>query len=781
MFKFSFILLLIVFSSFSQARQSCDWPFRTQVDITEQSGTNLNDYQIKLQLSTSNLHSSYNWTLDGFDFRIYDTDDTTPLEFWIDSWDQGNETASIWVRFPTLQASQNKSIFLYYGNENATPLATVPFTFIEPGIKFHARPTSFSPDNKTEAFNEFNNISDNGNNNDGYGCTFITNFTAVTKNATFGSGDNFAAYSESYFEVATGESGTWEFRYGADFGRGGALYVDDTTLEEDWLNDLWWANSWTNPDTLQGSITLNEGYHKLEVLGFEGCCDGGITVQFKKPGGSWTTFTTTDIDIRSRACPVTEPNISYGAHDVCDLVDLRFRNTAFPNRWQINTLQEIKFQIRNIGDNFTTPPSQVQIQLPTGLNFNGFSGTNWTCNASGLTINCSYAVSLATSGGARNSSQLTLTIFTDRSAIAGSNVTVTGQVTSASYDSNPGNNTLTDSAEVQDNNDPAPAVSPSCATPTPGIWSRFFNIQTYADTTLDNATDYQAIVNDRVKVQYLDGQTILSNINGSGNPFDNRGDEFYLTLFEGYINAPEDGTYTFGVDGDDAIEVWIDGLIASTFYGLHGENGSATGQQDITLAAGYHSIEYRFQEYTGGDSYKMYWQPPSNGNLIIIPQSAYFHCAGQVDINLATQVAVIQDDINGTNNPKAIPNAIMNIAVNAINQGNISTDLNTTQISQAIDAGTELYVNDFNGPGPINFVDGTNASNLSYQYVALNDGTDSISFSSDGSNFNHTATPDADGYDSAITHIRINFGGSFKAQMDGIQPAFGFEYQTRIK
>jgi len=78
-------------------------------------------------------------------------------------------------------------------------------------------------------------------------------------------------------------------------------------------------------------------------------------------------------------------------------------------------------------------------------------------------------------------------------------------------------------------------------------------------------------------------------------------------------------------------------------------------------------------------------------------------------------------------------------------------------------------------------VDGTNASNLSYQYVALNDGTDSISFSSDGSNFNHTATPDADGYDSAITHIRINFGGSFKAQMDGIQPAFGFEYQTRIK
>ncbi len=133
---------------------------------------------------------------------------------------------------------------------------------------------------------------------------------------------------------------------------------------------------------------------------------------------------------------------------------------------------------------------------------------------------------------------------------------------------------------------------------------------------------------------------------------------------------------------------------------------------------------------------------------------------------LSTQVSVIQDDINGTNNPKAIPNAIMNINVSAINQGNISTDLNSTEIKQAIDTGTELYVYDFKGPGPINFMDGTNASNLSYQYVALNDGTDSI---------------DADGYDSAITHIRINFGGSFKAQMDGIQPAFGFEYQTRIK
>jgi uncharacterized repeat protein (TIGR01451 family) len=78
-------------------------------------------------------------------------------------------------------------------------------------------------------------------------------------------------------------------------------------------NDLWWSYNWSHPDGLQGSINLNAGYHRLEVIGFEGCCDGGITVQYKKPGASFQTYATSNIDIVSRKCPTIEPTASFGA------------------------------------------------------------------------------------------------------------------------------------------------------------------------------------------------------------------------------------------------------------------------------------------------------------------------------------------------------------------------------------------------------------------------------------------------------------------------------------
>jgi len=784
MFKFSFILLLMVFSSASHARQSCDWPFRTSVTINEESNNNLTDYTVSLTLTggtSGTLHSGYEWSSGGQDLRIYDNDDNTELEFHIDNWDATLKVANVRVLLPTLNRLQTKTIYLYYGNTTAISHSSgnLPdVTYVNGKIKFHTRANSTNTTSLNHAKSLFDGVDDSNNQ---YGCSHPDIFSDIT-NASQGanrSSRNFIAYSQTLFTVNSGQGGDWSVRYGADYGRGGGLYVDGIALDERWDENLWWSRDWNNADVLSGTINLTAGEHKLEIMGAEDGNDGGLTIQIKEPGGAWVLFNDTNITMRSQSCPTVFHTLQYGSHDVCS-VDLQFdgNKITVPNNWNINQTQTLSLKLKNDrnSENTATPPITVEIQFPAGMSVSAFTGNDWLCTGTSDLISCVYNQNLTSNS---KSSQLDLSVFTSRSTVSPANITAT--ITSNQFDVDLSNNSVSASKNVRDRNTPAPAVTPSCTTPNPGIWSRFFDIQSYADTTLDNAIDYQAIVDDRVQVQYLDGQTILSNINGSGNPFDNRGDEYYLTLFEGYINAPEDGTYTFGVDGDDAIEVWIDGIIASTFYGLHGENGSATGQQDIALAAGYHSIEYRFQEYTGGDVYKMYWKPPSNGSLIIIPQSAYFHCAGQVNINLATQVVVIQDDINGTNNPKAIPNAIMNIAVNATNQGNISTDLNTTQISQAIDAGTELYVNDFNGPGPINFVDGTNASNLSYQYVALNDGTDSISFSSDGSNFNHTVTPNADGYDSVITHIRINFGGSFKAQMDGIQPAFGFEYQTRIK
>ena len=234
------------------------------------------------------------------------------LDFWFDTWDQAGETDTVWVKFDALTSSQKRQIYIYYGNEFADQLANVPFIFVEPGIKFHTRRVLTNPSSLAQAQSLFDSVADD---NTGYGCTFIDDFTGIENSDEFGSNTNFIAYSETYFKVEAGEDGVWGVRYGADFGGGGGLYVDGFALEEQWGDDLWWANNWgLANEVLEGTIDLDEGFHKLEVIGQEGGNDGGITVQFQRPGGSFISYDVNDIEIVSRACPVSdEPTVTFGA------------------------------------------------------------------------------------------------------------------------------------------------------------------------------------------------------------------------------------------------------------------------------------------------------------------------------------------------------------------------------------------------------------------------------------------------------------------------------------
>jgi len=785
MFKISFIFSIIIFSSFSQARQSCDWPFRTAINITETSGQNTSNYSVKLTLtgnSGGTLHSSYNWSSDGADLRLYSSNDSTPLEFSIESWSQSNKTAVIWVTLPSFNANSQHTVYVYYGNASVTTAdsGTPPgIIYVDDQIKFHTRYNDRNANDPTSLSHAKALFDAQDDSTPGYGCSHPAEYQDIDNATQGGVNHDFIAVSEAYFTVPS--SGQWGVRYGADYGLGGGLYVNGIALDERWNDDLWWGGSdWNNADVLQGLVNLSAGEHKLEVIGGEGCCDGGLTIQFYN--GSTDTWglasdPNVNIDIRSQACPVVRHTIQYGSHDVCG-VDLSITSDIQSTEWFVGSDNEFSVQVHHQDaspSGLSAPAStDVAIQLPTEVMLTGslYIGLNWSCTGTSGLINCSYSQALNTAD-----SSSTLTLYTTVNGNAGDNINISAQVNGYLPDTQLTNNTSSQGIVLLSN----VGLPAECSSPKPGVWARFFDTAS-AGIVINDANEYQTLINAQMKPEFLYGQTIVSNINSSGNPFDINADpDNFVVVFQGYLNITQSGNYYFAVDGDDAVEAWIDDAIISAYYGAHGPSGGPNDKTRINLSNGFHKIEFRLQENAGGDAYDFYWSRRNNSGDTIIPASAYYHCAGNPDIQLDTSVTVITDDINGTNNPKAIPNAIMNISVNAINQGNISTDLGTTEVKQAIDTGTELYVNDFNGPGPINFVDGTNASNLSYQYVALNDGTDSISFSSDGSNFNHTATPDADGYDSAITHIRINFGGSFKAQMDGIQPAFGFEYQTRIK
>lgn len=129
-------------------------------------------------------------------------------------------------------------------------------------------------------------------------------------------------------------------------------------------------------------------------------------------------------------------------------------------------------------------------------------------------------------------------------------------------------------------------------------------------------TQYDAMVSTFAVNAKRFGTGPASQINGSGNPFNNNPatsanpQENYLTIFQGQIIAPTAGTYKFAVDGDDAVEVSIDGTWVATFFGGHANCNCQTNSGSITLTAGTHNIVFRHQEYQGGDNYYLWWQYP---------------------------------------------------------------------------------------------------------------------------------------------------------------------------
>lgn len=153
-------------------------------------------------------------------------------------------------------------------------------------------------------------------------------------------------------------------------------------------------------------------------------------------------------------------------------------------------------------------------------------------------------------------------------------------------------------------------------------------------------------------------------------------------------------------------------------------------------------------------------------------------------ISLQKTLETLSDPINGTTNPKAIPGAISEYTLKAENSGNGTADNNSIVLSDKVPANTILYVNDISGSGsgPVRFVDGSPSSGLSYNFVSLSSTTDNLSFSNDnGSSYNYTPTPDAYGFDSSVTNVKISTTGSFLGDSGSGAPNFQLMFRVKVE
>ncbi|MHA0319067.1 PA14 domain-containing protein [Sphingomonas melonis] len=92
----------------------------------------------------------------------------------------------------------------------------------------------------------------------------------------------------------------------------------------------------------------------------------------------------------------------------------------------------------------------------------------------------------------------------------------------------------------------------------------------------------------------------------------NNGDQF-ASLFTGFVSIDTEGTWEFGVDGDDAVSVEIGDTLVSGYYGGHGSTGDygASHRGSIYLTKGLHRLTFRHEEIDGGNSAVLGYRSPA--------------------------------------------------------------------------------------------------------------------------------------------------------------------------
>lgn len=148
-------------------------------------------------------------------------------------------------------------------------------------------------------------------------------------------------------------------------------------------------------------------------------------------------------------------------------------------------------------------------------------------------------------------------------------------------------------------------------------------------------------------------------------------------------------------------------------------------------------------------------------------------------ITIAKSVVASSDPVNAAINPKAIPGSEMLYTMTMTNSGAGAVDSGTTVITDPIPANMSLCVSTLCSNPPVVWTcSAAPACGLTYSDV-----TD-VTYSSTaggGAPFTYTPIPDAAGYDSAVTGVRVNPTGVFNGASGGINPSFSLSLKMKIK
>jgi hypothetical protein len=110
-------------------------------------------------------------------------------------------------------------------------------------------------------------------------------------------------------------------------------------------------------------------------------------------------------------------------------------------------------------------------------------------------------------------------------------------------------------------------------------------------------------------------QTDLKNAINNQTPYSGFNGDGFTIVVSGYFIPKQTGSYTFSIEGDDAVDLFINDQNVANHYGGHGSSPIGTHTGTISLAAGKkYLFRARFQEAGGGEVLQLFWKKPTESS-----------------------------------------------------------------------------------------------------------------------------------------------------------------------
>ena len=170
----------------------------------------------------------------------------------------------------------------------------------------------------------------------------------------------------------------------------------------------------------------------------------------------------------------------------------------------------------------------------------------------------------------------------------------------------------------------------------------------------------------------------------------------------------------------------------------------------------------------------------TEGNISDLGIGTFF--AGLPGLSILKISTTISDPINGgpSNNPKAIPGAIVEYQIGISNSGVGPADSDSVVITDPIAADVQLFLG--SPADPVQFTNGSVSSGLSFSFTTLSDTGDDVDFSNNGGSTFIEPVVDGLGFDITvppINYIRINPKGRLNGSVGSGDPSFTLQFRVR--